>query len=50
MQPIPAYVRWLRTGGEIPFLLLEILQKLQTQAVNNTTAAILPSKILELTC
>lgn len=49
MQPIPDHVRWLNTRGEMHYLLLEKLQQLQTH-VDNTPAAFLPSKILELTC
>ena len=49
MQPIPDYVRWLHTGGEMHHLPLEKLQKLETEVVDNTPAAFLPSKILELT-
>ena len=48
MQPIPDYVRWLQTGGEMHYLLQEKMQNLQTH-VDNTPAAFLPSKILELT-
>ena len=50
MQPIPDYVRWLKTGGEMHYLPLEKLQQLHTEVVDNTPAAFLPSTILELTC
>lgn len=48
MQPIPDYVRWLQSGGEMHYLPQEKMQNLQTH-VDNTPAAFLPSKILELT-
>ena len=50
MQPIPDYVRWCHTGGEMHYLPLEKLQKLETEVADNTPAAFLPSKILELPC
>ena len=36
MQPIPDYVRWLKTGGEMHYLPLEKLQQLHTEVVDNT--------------
>ena len=50
MQPIPDYVRWCHTGGEMHHLPLEKLQKLETEVVDNTPAAFLASKMLELPC
>ena len=50
MQPIPDYVRWFKTGGEMHYLPLEKLQQLHTEVVDNTPVAFLPSQILELTC
>ena len=48
MQAIPDYVRWLQTGGEMHYLPFEKLQRLQTQVVDNTPSAFLPSNVLEM--
>ena len=48
MQPVPDYVRWLKTYGELHYLPLAKLEKLETQMINNTPAAFLPSKLLEM--
>lgn len=48
VQPLPDYVRWISTGGEVHYLPLEKVQKLDTQVVDGTPAAFLPSKILEM--
>lgn len=47
VQPVPDYVRWMATGGEMHYLALEKVQKLNTQIVTDTSRAFLPSKILE---
>ena len=48
VQPVPDYVRWMATGGEMHYLPLEKVQKLNTQIISDTPAAFLPSKILEM--
>jgi hypothetical protein len=48
MQPIPDYIRWLHTAGEMHYLPLEKMEKLDTDVVDETPGAFLPSKILEL--
>ena len=50
VQPVPDYVRWMATGGEMHYLPLEKIKKLNTQVISDTPGAFLPSKILELTC
>ena len=47
-QPLPDYIRWILTGGELHYLPLEKVQKLVTQVVADTPGAFLPSKILEM--
>ena len=47
-QPIPAYVRWLDTGGELHYLPIEKLHLLKTEVVNETPSAYLPSKVLDM--
>ena len=47
-QPIPDYVRWFTTGGELHYLPLEKVLNLNTDVVDNTPGAFLPSKILEM--
>jgi len=47
-QPLPDYIRWILTGGELHYLPLEKVQKLVTQVVADTPRAFLPSKILEM--
>ena len=49
-QPIPDYVRWVKTGGELHYFPLQKVEKLQTEVVDNTPGAFLPSKILEMAC
>jgi len=48
VQPVPDYVRWMATGGEMHYLPLEKVQKLNTEIVSDTPGAFLPSKILEM--
>lgn len=48
VQPVPDYVRWMATGGEMHYLPLEKVQKLNTQIVSDTPGAFLPSKLLEM--
>lgn len=48
MQPIPDYVRWLNSGGELHYVPFEKMQMLKFHVVENTPAAFLPSKILEM--
>ena len=48
MQPIPDYMRWLTTEGELHYLPIEKQQQLKTEPVNNTPGAYIPSKILDL--
>lgn len=48
VQPLPDYVRWISTGGELHYLPLEKVQKLDTKVINDTPAAFLPSQILEM--
>ncbi len=48
VQPLPDYVRWISTGGELHYLPLEKVQKLDTKVIDDTPAAFLPSKILEM--
>ena len=47
-QPLPDYIRWILTGGELHYLPLEKVQKLVTKVVADTPGAFLPSKILEM--
>ena len=49
LQPIPDYVRWLNTGGQLHFMPYEKMQELKLQVVAETPAVFLPSKILEMT-
>lgn len=49
LQPIPDYIRWLNTGGQLHYMPYEKMQDLNLQVVAETPAAFLPSKILELT-
>lgn len=48
IQPIPDYIRWLRTEGEMHYLPVEKLQKLDSTVIDETPGAFLPSRILEL--
>ena len=43
-QPVPDYVRWMATGGEMHYLPLEKVQRLSP----DTPGAFLPSEILEV--
>ena len=49
IQPIPDYVRWFKTGGEMHYLSLETQQKLDSRIIDETPGAFIPSRILELT-
>ena len=40
-QPIPDYVKWIKTGGELHYLPLQKVDKLQTEVVDNTPGAFL---------
>ncbi len=48
-QPIPDYVRWYNTGGELHYVQLEKLTYLETEIVDATPGAFLPSKVLDIT-
>ena len=48
LQPIPDYVRWIISGGELHYLPFEKVQKVPTRIIDDTPAAFLPSKILEM--
>ena len=48
MQPVPDYIRWLKTGGELHYLPLEKLKKIETEVIDKTRAAFLPSKLLKM--
>ena len=48
MQPIPDYLRWLTTGGEMHYLPMEKIRVLNTHVVNETPGAYLPSKLLDM--
>ena len=47
-QPIPDYVRWLKTGGELHYFLFEKITKIDTDVIDATPAAFLPSRILDI--
>ncbi|CAB4021307.1 Hypothetical predicted protein, partial [Paramuricea clavata] len=47
-QPIPDYVRWYNTGGELHYIPLEKLLDLNTNVIDSTPAAFLPSNILDI--
>ena len=42
---MPDYVRWMATGGEMHYLPLEKVQKLNMEIVSDTPGAFLPSKV-----
>jgi hypothetical protein len=48
-QPVPDYVRWFNTEGELHYMPLEKVQKLVTEMIDGTPGAFLPSKVLEMT-
>ena len=48
LQPIPDYLRWLISGGELHYLPLEKVQTLQSRIIDDTPGAFLPSKMLEM--
>ena len=48
IQPLPDYVRWIETGGELHYLPLEKIHRLDAQIIADTPAAFLPSKMLEM--
>ena len=50
IQPLPDYVRWIETGGELHYLPLEKIKRLDVQIISDTPAAFLPSKMLEMIC
>ncbi|CAB4026118.1 Hypothetical predicted protein [Paramuricea clavata] len=47
-QPIPDYVRWYNTGGELHYLPLEKVISLQTEVVDATPGIYLPSTVLDI--
>jgi hypothetical protein len=47
-QPIPDYVRWYKSGGELHFLPLEKLNQLDTDVIDATSGIFLPSNILDI--
>ena len=48
-QPIPDYVRWFKSGGELlHYFSFEKMKKLNTDVIDATPAAFLPSKILDI--
>ena len=47
-QPVPDYVRWFKTGGELHYIPLEKLATLNTGIIHGTFGAFLPSNVLEL--
>ena len=47
-QPVPDYVRWFKTGGELHYIPLEKLTTLNTGIIDGTFGAFLPSNVLEL--
>ena len=48
-QPVPDYVRWFNTEGELHYMPLGKVQKLVTEMIDGTPGAFLPSKVLEMT-
>ena len=48
MQPIPDYVQWFTSGGELHYLPLEKVQLLDSGIIDKTPGAYLPSTILEM--
>jgi len=47
-QPVPDFVRWMTTGGEMHYLPLEKVQNLDGGAVSHTPMMFMPSKILDM--
>ena len=47
-QPIPDYMRWFKSGGELHYFPFEKMKKLNTDVIDATPAAFLPSKILDI--
>ena len=47
-QPVPDYVRWLKTGGELHYIPLEKLPNLNTKVIDGTFGAFLPTTVLDL--
>ena len=47
-QPIPDYVRWYQTGGELHYVPFEKLSSLNTEIIDGTPGAFLPSNVLDL--
>jgi hypothetical protein len=47
-QPIPDYVRWYKTGGELHYIPLEKMKNLDTDVIDATPGAFIPSNILDI--
>ena len=47
-QPVPDYVRWFKTGGELHYVPLEKLATLNMEIIDGTFGAFLPSTVLDL--
>jgi hypothetical protein len=47
-QPVPDYVRWFKTGGELHYIPFEKLPTLNTENIDGTFGAFLPSNVLDL--
>ena len=47
-QPVPDYVRCFKTGGELHYIPLEKLPTLNTENIDGTFGAFLPSNVLDL--
>lgn len=47
-QPLPDYVRWFKTGGELHYLPIKKLLSLNTAIIDATPGAFIPSKILDM--
>ena len=48
-QPIPDYVTWYNTSGKLHYVQLEKVTYLETEIVDATPGAFLPSKVLDIT-
>ena len=46
-QPVPDYVRWFKTGGELHYIPLEKLPTLNIENIDGTFGAFLPSNVLD---
>ena len=48
VQPIPDYIRWIQSEGELHYLPLEKVRQLCTKNIDETPGPFLPSTILEM--